>query len=142
MLLIAAGLIIAAGSTALAAGALNADPGDLHFGSVARGDSATLDEKLTNQTGGDVDVSASVSGAAFDKVGDDCPQTLPDGQSCTVTVRYQPSGGGSDGGSLDIDEGSSGSDSFSLSGTGADPVDVQPGSLSFTNQRVGTTSPS
>ena len=142
ILLIAAGLIVAAGSNALAAGALNANPGDLQFGSVARGDSATRDEKLTNQSGGDVDVSASVSGAAFDKVGDDCPQTLPDGQSCTVTVRYQPSGGGSDSGSLDIDEGSSGSDSFALSGTGADPVDVQPGSLSFANQRVGTTSPS
>lgn len=141
ILLIAAGLIFAAGSSAFGAGVLNADPGDLQFGQVARGDSKSLDEKLTNQTGADVQIgSITVSGGAFDKVADDCGGTLLDGQSCTVTVRYQPNGVGSDSGSLDIDEGTAGTDSFSLGGTGIDPIDVQTGSIDFGAQRVGTNS--
>ena len=141
ILLIAAGLTFAAGSSAFGAGVLNANPGDLHFGQVARGDSATLDEKLTNQTGADVDlVSITVSGGAFDRVGGDCNGTLPDGQSCTITVRYQPNGVGSDTGTLDVDEGAAGIDSFSLGGSGIDPIDVQTGSIDFGTQRVGTNS--
>ncbi len=143
--LIAALVILAAagGSSALGAGALTGHPGDIQFGSVARGDTTNRTETLENASGADVDLqSITVSGSAFDKVSDDCQPTLADGATCDVTVAYHPNGIGPDSGSLDVAEASGDSDSFNLSGTGTDPVDVQPTSLSFGNQRVGTNSPS
>jgi len=140
--LIAVVLAAAGGSNALGAGALTGHPGDIQFGSVARGDSATQVETLENASGADVGITGiTVSGAAFDKIWDDCPGTLPDTGTCQVTVRYSPNGTGPDSGSLDVAEGSGDTDSFNLSGTGTDPIDVQATSLSFGDQRVGTNSP-
>jgi hypothetical protein len=135
-------LAAAGGSSALGAGALTGHPGDIQFGSVARGDSATRIETLENASGADVGITGiTVSGAAFDKISDDCPGTLPDTATCQVTVRYSPNGTGPNSGSLEVAEGSGDADSFSLSGTGTDPIDVQATSLSFDDQRVGTNSP-
>jgi hypothetical protein len=142
IVLIAVVLAAAGGSSALGAGALTGHPGDIQFGSVARGDSVTRIETLENASGADVDITAiTVSGAVFDKVSDDCPGTLADTATCQVTVSYSPNGTGPDSGSLDVAEGSGDTDSFTLSGTGTDPIDVQATSLSFGDQRVGTTSP-
>jgi hypothetical protein len=144
VVLIALVLAATAGPSALGAGALTGDPGDLQFGSVARGDTATRTETLQNPAGSGVAVdigSITVSGAAFDKVSDDCQgTTLQDGEACKVEVSYHPGGIGPDSGSLDVNEGSGDTDSFTLSGTGTDPIDVQPNSLSFGDQRVGTNS--
>src|SRR5690349_8241663 len=143
--LIAVVLAAAGGSNALGAGALTGHPGDIQFGSVARGDSATRVETPENPAGSGVDVdvqSITVSGAAFDKGDDHCSgTTLHETDTCQVTVSYSPNGTGPDSGSLDVAEGSGDTDSFNLSGTGTDPIDVQATSLSFGDQRVGTTSP-
>jgi HYDIN/CFA65/VesB-like, Ig-like domain len=137
-------LVLAAtgGSSALGAGALTGHPGDIEFGSLPRGDSVPRTETLENTSGTSVDIqSLAVSGPAFDKGADDCPSTLADGASCEVDVSFSPNSIGPATGLLTVNEGSAGADSFTLTGTATDPIDVQPTSLPFGKQLVGTSSP-
>ena len=112
-------IAVTGGSSALGAGGVGVDPGDLSFGRVATGDSPTKQETITNGSGGDVAISLdSGNNAAFSIVNDSCSGNLPDGQTCTFGVRYAPSSAGGDSSTLTVDEGAAGSDTFSVSGTG------------------------
>ena len=105
-------------------------------------DSSDLSETITNTSGGDVDISLDTSGnSAFSIANDNCTGTLHDTLTCTFDVRYSPGAQGSDNGTLTVDEGTAGTDTFSLTGTATDPIDVQPGSLAFGDQHVGGNSP-
>jgi hypothetical protein len=140
VLVLALGL--AGGTNALGAGSLDVSPGSLDFGTVAVGETSTRTVTLTNTTGLPVAIlSISVTGSGnFSRNGGSCdPGTTvlaAGGDSCTVGVQYSPGSVGPDNGSLDVVD-DTGTESVSLSGTGVDPVVVQPGSLSFGNQRVG-----
>ena len=136
-------LVVAAGGpAAFGAGGVSVDPGDRHFGSVAVNDSSDLSETITNNSGGDVDISLNTSGnSAFSIANDNCTGTLGDTLTCTFDVHYSPGSQGSDNGTLTVDEGTAGTDTFSLTGTATDPIDVQPGSLAFGDQHVGGNSP-
>ncbi len=141
ILVVAFVLATAGGSSALGAGGVAVDPGDLHFGSVAAGDSKDITETITNGSGVDVSIQADAGNTGpFSVVSDGCGGMLADGSQCSFDVRYHPTSQGAANGTLTVDEGSAGSDSFALTGTGTDPIAVQPGSLNFGNQRVGTNS--
>ncbi len=137
-------LAVTGGSSALGAGGVAVDPGDLSFGRVATGDSATKQETITNGSGGDVAISLDGgNNAAFSIVNDNCSGNLPDGQTCTFGVRYAPSSAGSDSSTLTVDEGAAGSDTFSLSGTGVANrfiFTTPPGSSAFPDTAIGDTS--
>ena len=137
-------LAVTGGSSALGAGGVGVDPGDLSFGRVATGDSATKQETITNGSGGDVAISLDGgNNAAFSIVNDNCSGNLPDGQTCTFGVRYAPGSAGSDSSTLTVDEGAAGSDTFSLSGTGVANrfiFTTPPGSSAFPDTAIGDTS--
>ena len=108
----------AGGPSALGAGGVSVDPGDLSFGTVATNDSTTQPETITNASGGDVVISLDTgSNGAFSIVNDNCSGTLPDTQTCGFDVRYHPTSSGSDSSTLTVDEGAAGTDTFSLSGS-------------------------
>jgi hypothetical protein len=134
---------LAGGASALGAGSLDVSPGSLGFGTIAVGDTPTRSVTLTNNTGLPVAiVSISVTGSgSFSRNGGSCDAATTilaaGGDSCTVGVQYSPGSVGADSGSLDVVD-DTGTETIALSGTGVAPVVVQPGSLSFGNQRVGT----
>lgn len=142
-LVVALGL--ASGASALGAGSLDVSPGSLDFGAVAVGEVPTRSVTLTNTTGLPVAIlSISVTGSgSFSRNGGSCDAAITvlaaGGDSCTVGVQYSPGSVGPDNGSLDVLD-DTGTETISLSGTGVDSVVVQPGSLSFGAQRVGTSS--
>ena len=132
------------GPTALGAGGVAVNPGDLSFGRVATGDSPTQQEKITNGSGADAVIALDTgSNGAFSIVNDSCTGTLADGQNCTFGVQYNPSSTGSDSSTLTVDEGAAGTDTFALSGTGVANRFIfsnQPGNPDFGNVAVGDTS--
>jgi Abnormal spindle-like microcephaly-assoc'd, ASPM-SPD-2-Hydin len=107
------------------------------FGTVAVGDDASRQFTVHNQTNFTADPNVHVSGgdaADFHVTG--CGSGVGSGSDCIVTVTFSPSSAGPKSTTLQID-----GDSLTLSGTGADPVTVQPTTLPFGDQHVGTTSP-
>ncbi len=70
------------------------------------------------------------------------PSTLASGASCTVSITFSPSAGGSRTASLSVGDNAAGSpQSVALSGAGNAPaVTVSPVSVSFAGQTMGTTS--
>jgi hypothetical protein len=68
------------------------------------------------------------------------PSTLTAGQSCTISMFLTPVKAGSRSGSLSVNT-SAGILKVSLSGTGIQPAVVNPASVTFAGQALGTTSP-
>jgi len=107
------------------------------FGSVAVGDSAGKQFTAHNQTDFDANPNAHVTGAdASDFNLSGCGSSVKGNDDCPASVTFSPSSVGPESATLQID-----GDSVALSGTGVDPVTVQPTSLPFNDQHVGTTSP-
>jgi len=71
-----------------------------------------------------------------------CGASLAPGANCTVSVTFTPTATGTRNGSLLVSDNAAGSpQSVALTGTGAAPTAVvSPGSLTFGNQNLGTTS--
>lgn len=67
------------------------------------------------------------------------PNTLGAGATCTISVFFTPTTTGVRSSTLTVST-SAGSPAVSLSGTGIQPVSVNPGSLTFAGQALGTTS--
>jgi hypothetical protein len=70
------------------------------------------------------------------------PATIGPSASCTISLTFRPTGGGTRSGSLIIADNASGNPhNVSLTGTGIPPtIGISPASLEFGDQRVGTTS--
>ena len=128
---------------------LIADPSSLDFGNQNAGTvSSPKSISLTN--GGSADLviyNVSSTDAADFPVTTDCgalPRTFHPGEGCTVSATFTPTAEGALSGSVRI--GNSTSDQptlIPLTGTGVAPVaNLSPGSLSFGNQLVNTTSAS
>ncbi len=66
-----------------------------------------------------------------------CGSNVDGGNDCTASVTFSPSSQGPESATLQFDGAS-----FDFTGTGAQPVDVQPLSLDFGDQHVGTNSAS
>jgi hypothetical protein len=79
------------------------------FGSHAEGTAPTLSSTLTNTGIGPLSITApaaaNVQGAGFSLAGTTCGSSLPAGTSCSVSVRYTPSGIAAASGSLTVETG-------------------------------------
>ena len=100
---------------------------------------------LTNSGNAALNV-ASIGATGSFAQSNDCPATLPAGESCTLNVSFAPTAPGPFNGSLAVtSDAASSPDSVVLSGTGVAPlaplITLSPTSLSFGEQQVGTTSP-
>ena len=107
------------GLTALA----SYSPASLQYGNVARGADPTLNATITNGGTGTLTISSKSTTGVFPITGGTCGSTLAGGDSCTITVEFQPTGNGSFEGTLTVKENAtSGSQTLSIplngSGTG------------------------
>ena len=125
-------------------GQLTAAPGNLSFGSVQSGKTASLTETLTNSTGSSVTISnATVSGTGFTMSGITLPATIAANANTSFSVTYAPQTTGAATGTLAITSNAPNSSlSFSLSGTGTSTptgtLSPQTASLSFGSVQTGT----
>ncbi len=135
-------LSIPLSGTALAAGALIANPASANFGNVTVGNNQTLPVTVTNTGGESVTVSnAAATGSGFSVTGPNPPITLNAGQGATFNVIFTPSATGAASGALTINStASNASLSVPLSGTGVaqGQLGSNPTSFSFGNTQVGT----
>lgn len=113
------------------------------FGTIAVGDTSNAKQvTFQNQTGFSADPNPQIVGpdagdfklTAFNPAG--CGSSVDGGNDCTASVTFSPSGVGSESATLQVD-----GDSFGFTGTGVEPVDVQPLSIDFGDRHVGTNSP-
>jgi hypothetical protein len=135
-------LNIPVSGTGVTPGTLSANPTSLSFGSVQVGNTASLSETLTNTGGTAVTISqANVTGAGFSITGLTLPTTLNAAQSVTFTAKFAPTSTGAVSGNLVIVSDASNSTlNIGLSGTGTaqGQLSVSPGTLSFGNVVVNT----
>jgi hypothetical protein len=130
--------------------AVTLNPTGISFGNQRVGTSSG-NQSVTVSNTGTAPLSISSIGITGTNSGDfsqgnDCPTvpgTLAAGGSCTIQVAFTPSATGSRTASISIADDASGSPhTAALSGTGTQPaVTLTPGSLTFSGQTVGTTSP-
>jgi hypothetical protein len=116
--------------------------GNQNVGSMSNPMSSTL----TNTGSATLDISAiSITGtnAGDFPMNNNCGSTLTPGASCTINVTFDPSAPGMQTASVSITDNAPGSPQMiALSGTGVAPaVTLNPTSLIFGNQLLGTTSP-
>ncbi len=135
-------LTIPLSGTALAAGALSANPSSANFGNVTLGTNQTIPVTVTNTGGETVTVSSAVaSGSGFSFTSQNPPITLTAGQAATFNVIFTPSVTGAVSGSLTINS-NAGNPTLSvpLSGTGVAQGQLVPNptSFSFGNIQDGT----
>ncbi len=119
-------------------------PNSLSFGNQVVGTtSQSKPVTLTNSGTASLAISEIAASAGFAQT-NNCSSTLGSGSSCTINVSFTPTAIGSASGTVSVTDNASGSpQTVSLTGTGTSPaVTLSPGSLSFGNQAVGTTSPS
>jgi hypothetical protein len=146
---VSCGLSACAGYTSAAAGAVTQDPkagvlsassGNVSFGNIAVGSTATLSASLTNTGLAAVNVSqATISGTGFTVVGAVPSGSIAVGQSVTVTIQFAPQSTGAASGALTVTSDASNSPaSVALTGMGMQAgVSVSPQSLSFGSVNVG-----
>ncbi len=118
------------------------NPSSLQFGSVQVGDSANLNETITNVGHAYINASsASVSGSAFSISGLNFPLVLAPGHSITFTATFTPTAGGNATGTIILyaDRGTL-SIPMTASGIGAGQLSVSPASINFGTVNVGQTS--
>ena len=115
----------------------------VNFGNVLVGSSTTAAPvTLTNnQSVPLTNIAISISGsAAFSEV-DTCGSSIPAGGHCTITVTFAPTTAGKQTATVNIvDSAGNSPQTISLSGTGLQPVSLNPTALNFGAQIVGTTS--
>jgi hypothetical protein len=114
-------------------------PSSLAFGSVGVGTPASLTATLTNTGSMAISVSpASISGTYFSLAGNNCPASLAAAASCSLTVNFTPSTGGTQNGTLTVPTGPA-TFTTPLSGTGVTPSgSLTPSNLSFGNVNLGS----
>lgn len=95
--------------------------------------------QITNRGTTPLDLSSIATKAPFSQL-NDCPTSLPVGQSCEVSAEFEPQQTGAAIGALSIGNGSSISSlQVALVGTSATPaLSLTPTSLTFPSQKVGT----
>jgi hypothetical protein len=123
-------------------------PATLDFGTVQTGTSSTEVVTLANGTTALDITNIALSGPDAADFSDfsTCGATVPPTIVCTFTVTFAPASTGTETATVTVTE-SSGTQTFTLSGTGGSTTGPTPGtitvnplSLTFANQEVGTTS--
>jgi hypothetical protein len=123
--------------------ALALTPSSLSFAPQAVG-TTSLVQKVTlkNAGGAALHVTSIMASRDFAQT-NDCPGSVPPAGSCTLSVTFTPTATGIRTGAVTIADNAPGNPhKLPLAGTGGIPaVSLTPGSLTFTSQVVGTTSP-
>ena len=117
-------LVYSLSGTGVAAATLDATPINVSFGSVLVGTSISKSVQLENYgTKGAIIASASVSGAGFSTTGLTTPMTLAAGGTKSFTLKFTPTGTGTDSGTITLKTtfGSKGL-TLNMSGTGIKPT--------------------
>lgn len=116
-------------------------PTSLTFGSQNVGTFSTAQiVKLSNPGHGRLNISSIAASGDFSAT-NDCNGLVPPGTSCTISVIFSPTAGGTRTGKLTLTDNALDSPQIvGLTGTGSGIV-VSPRSLAFGNQNVGATSP-
>lgn len=121
-------------------------PNKLSFGNQATGSTSTPQTTVLKNTGSSILVISSIA-IAGPNPGDfaqtnDCGNTVAVGAGCTFSVTFTPLGSGNRSATLNITDNAGGSpQKVNLTGTGVGPMaTLNPTSLSFGNQNVGTIS--
>ena len=147
-----AALVVPGGPTAQAidTGPLAASPDPVAFGTQAVGVATPAQTVTLTNSSGSVPLTITSVSAGGDyhapPGGDTCTGTLLGiGDSCTVTVSFQPSSTGVDPGTLTVQDDDSADgvqqQHLDLAGSGvAAPFTATPATVAFAPQRVGTTS--
>lgn len=113
------------------------------FGSVLIGSSATAKPvTLTNNQNVPLtNINISISGSTSYSQVNTCGTSIPANSQCTITVTFTPTVAGAQTGTVNITDSASNSpQTIALMGLGVLPVSLNPVSLNFGNQLVGTTS--
>ncbi|MER7243871.1 choice-of-anchor D domain-containing protein [Kribbella sp. NPDC000426] len=121
---------------------ISISPTALSFGSVATGGSSSPQAvTVTNSGTAAAPVSSVATSGDFSQT-NNCGSSIAAGASCTVNVTFRPTAAGSRTGNLTVNA-SGITNTVPLSGTGVAPgpiVDANPGSLSFPDTSVGSSS--
>ncbi len=129
--------------TGVSAGKVSLAPASLAFGDqMIKSSSAAQTVTLANSGTGPLgSLAIAITGSGFAQT-NNCPATLAAGSTCAIQVTFSPSATGAVTGSVQISDDAAGSpQSLALSGTGVMPVAaLSPSSLTFTDQKVGTSS--
>ena len=114
--------------------------GTLAFGDVPVGTTSPSQAVTLDNTGNTALTVSSISSTGAFSAAHDCPQQLAAGAHCTVNVSFLPASMGAVDGVLTLST-NAGAQTVAMTGTGllAKPS-VTPGSLTFANQLVSTTS--
>jgi hypothetical protein len=113
------------------------------FGGLLTGSSSTAKPvTLTNnQSVALTNINISISGSTAYTQVNTCGTSIPANGQCTITVTFAPTSAGAQSGTVNISDSASNSpQSISLTGSAMLPVSLNPASLNFGAQTVGTTS--
>lgn len=111
------------GSGAAATYTLTLNPGNLSFGSVTTGSSASQSFTVKNTGNSNVSISGITStGAGYSITSGSGALTLSPNQSTSVSVQFAPTASGSASGNVTVASNATGTNNVALSGTGAAQV--------------------
>lgn len=133
--------------TGTAAGTVTLSPASLNFGKVTVGTTSASKSATLKNTGTTTVAISSIQITGADPADfsetNNCPASLKAGGSCTIKVTFSPLVTGGLSASVSVADNAGGSpQTISLSGSGVMPnVMLSPKSLTFSAQKVGTTSP-
>lgn len=123
---------------------LQVNPASISFGSVKVGSKQTQSATVTNNGSSSATITqVAAAGTGFSVSGVSLPQSLPGGQSVSLTVTFSPPSAASMNGSVTIASDASSSNlTINLSGTGTTQsqtgqLSVSPSSVNFGNVAVG-----
>ena len=116
-------------------------PSSLVFGNQQIGTSASQVVTITNSGTAPLTDSLTVLSSGDFYTTSTCPANIPPSTSCIINVKFQPYGLGNRTGTLVVASNTAGSPQpipLSGTGTGLPKMAIQPGSLVFGNQQIGT----
>jgi hypothetical protein len=118
-------------------------PSSLNFGVLQIGLKSPAQTVTVNNVSAHAATIASIASSGNYAQVNDCPASLPAGQSCAITVNFQPTAGGTRHGAITLKDNDAGSPTQTISLTGigeALALSFQPASLNFGGVAVGGSS--
>jgi hypothetical protein len=135
--------VVIAGAGSYTPLTMDFSPSSLNFGVLQIGlESQAQTITVSNVSEHAAKISSIASSGDYSQL-NDCPASLAAGQSCAVTVKFQPTAGGTRNGSITLKDNDPGSPHQTISVTGigeALALSFQPSSLNFGGIAVGNVS--
>jgi hypothetical protein len=131
---------VALSGTGVAPLSVSLTPAQMTFATQIVDTTSTAQTATLKNTGtADITISGISASAPFGQT-NNCPSTLPAGQSCQIQVTFQPTQNGQANGTLSVTDNAPNSpQTVALSGTGT-KITLSPIGVNFGSQKVGTSS--